>query len=47
MYPWKFNLVLFKYEKNGDAASKGILTSVFIYLIMVLWISYALEIDLS
>ena len=43
------NLIWFylSMKKNGDAASKGILTSVFIYLIMVLWISYALEIDLS
>jgi ACR3 family arsenite efflux pump ArsB len=43
------NLIWFylSMKKNADAASKGILTSVFVYLIIVLWISYAIEIDLS
>lgn len=42
------NLVWFylSMKKNWDAASKGILTSVFLYLIAVLWISYNMEIDL-
>ena len=34
-------------KKTWDAASKGVLTSVFLYLLLVLWISYYLETDLS